>query len=213
MGTITAKQIIDGAAAALQDAGNDIWDRLELLAFVNDGQRDACLLKADAYVQSKAVPLVAGTTQRIPADGTQFVRLVCNMGPTGDKPGRAPRAVALALLDSQNPNWHFAPASNVVLEYGLDPADPKRFYVSPPQPVANPGYGQLVYNAVPPDLAGEASPIALDDVYKTALEHYLIYRAYLKEGEQSSVAMAATHRAEFMALLGVKQAQEQQGGQ
>ena len=106
-------------------------------------------------------------------------------------------------MDQQNPNWHSDPSNITVMEYAFDGRDPKRFYVSPPQP-AVPGKGEIVFAATPPELANENAPIALDDIYKTALTNYVLYRAHLKEGEMMDNAGAMAHRAEFLSLLGAK---------
>lgn len=202
MGTILASTIITDAAATLQDSTHKTWSRADLLAYLNDAQRDTCVVKVDAYVLNQPIALVAGTRQELPANGTVFQRLACNIA--GGVRGRAPRHIPLESLDLQNPNWHADPASSIVMEYGYDSRDPKRFYVSPPQPAVSPGSVEVVFAAVPPDLTAETQPIVLDDVYKTALTHYVLYRAYLKEGELSDNAGAVAHRAEFLALLGAK---------
>ena len=83
MGTILAKQIIDDAAATLQDSTNTTWKRPELLAYLNDGQRDTCIVKIDAYVKNEALLLVEGTRQELPVNGTAFIRLVFNLDAAG----------------------------------------------------------------------------------------------------------------------------------
>lgn len=198
----TANQIIDDAAALLQDATNTRWSRAELFAHVNNGQRDLCMVKADAYVLNAAFTLVAGTKQTLPDGGLAFVRVACNLSPS-DVRGRVPREMPLAVLDRQNPNWHSAPASATVMEVAFDPRDPKHFYTSPPQP-ATPGKVELVYCATPPDIAVPTAEMTLDAIYKTALVSYVVYKAYLIEGEFQNNAGAATHRAEFLQLLGAK---------
>lgn len=208
MPTVTAQAIINQAAFTLQDVANVRWTRAELLGYVNDGQRDLCLIKPDAYAINASAQLVAGTRQTIPADGNAFVRIVRNMGAAGTTPGRAPRQIALTTMDQQNPNWHSATPAAVVQEYVYDDRDPKIFYVSPPQPAANMGYIDLLYHASPANLALEASTIILDDVYKTALVNYVIYRAYLKEGEFTNPTGAMAHRSEFLNLLGFKEKSE-----
>jgi hypothetical protein len=204
MPTVTAQTIINAAAFTLQDEGNARYSRAELLGYLNDGQRDACLVKPDVLTVSAAVQLVAGTKQAIPANGNGFVRLVRNMG-AGATPGRVPRVMDLQTMDRLSPNWHADPTSATVLEYGYDERDPKVFYVSPPQPGGAMGYVDLMYYGTPADMAVEGSTISLDDIYKTALMHYVVYRAYLKEGELNTMAGAAAHRAEFLALLGAKE--------
>lgn len=207
--TTTAAQIIDSAAFTLQDVGNAFWSRAELLGYVTDAQRDACLVKPDAYTLNATVTLVAGTKQSLPANGNGFVRIARNMGTAGTVPGRVPRQIASALMDMQAPNWHSATPGSAVMEYVYDERDPKNFYVSPPQPVSGFGQVELVYHAIPALLSAETDSLVLDDVYKTALMHYVVYRAKLKEGEQQSMAEAQTHQAIFQALLGAKDKAEE----
>lgn len=205
MGTILGSAIIDAAAFTLQDEGNTQWTRPELFGYVNDGQRDLCVVLPNAYTVNRVVPLVAGTKQAVPADCAALVRLSCNMGTAGTVRGRAPRKFDIEVMDRQNPAWHSAAASSTVQEYGLDVRDPKHYYVSPPQPASNQGQVEGVFYGIPSELAAEADAIVLDDLYKTALEHYVVYRAYLKEGELNNPVAAAAHRAEFLSLLGVRQ--------
>jgi hypothetical protein len=213
MATILAAAIINAAAFALQDEAGRRWARAELLGYVNDGQRDLCVVKPDACVVNDKIQLVPGPKQAIPANGTAFMRLSCNLGVNGTKRGRAPRRFAIELMDRQNPNWQADAPSQTVMEYGFDERDPKHFYVSPPQPANNPAFVEAVFAAVPSDLASEAEAIAIDDVYKTALTHYVLYRAYLKDGELQDGGAAAAHRAEFLSLLGAKDKAEAEGAQ
>lgn len=212
-GALLGAAIIDAAAFTLQDSGNTTWTRLELLGYLNDGQRDTCVVKPDAYVKTTTVPLVAGTRQELPEDGAAFIRVVRNMGVDGQTPGRAPRAFSIQTMDLQHPNWHIDPTSPLVMEYGHDEREPKAFYVSPPQPLAGQGRVDVVYAAVPPDLADENSAVVLAPIYKTALIHYVCYRAYLKQGELQNNGDAIAHRAEFLALLGAKEDGESKAAQ
>lgn len=209
MPTITAQSIINAAAFTLQDEGNRQWSRAELFGYVKDAQRDLCQIKPDAWVKSQAHQLVAGPRQALPADGRALVRISCNLGTGTPAPrGRAPRQLDLAVMDMQNPQWQSALATRVVLEYGYDVREPKAFFVSPPQPATNQGQVELVYFAIPADPGGETTLLSIGDEYRTALEHYVVYRAYLKEGEFSNTAGAGAHRAEFLALLGVSERAE-----
>lgn len=208
-GPLTASDIITSAAFTLQDSGHVAWGRAELLSYVSDAQRDACVVKPDVYTLTQTLPLVAGTRQQLPDNGAAFVRFARNMGADGMTPGRAPRRFTVESLDQQNPNWHIDTPSPTVLEYGYDEREPKVFYVSPPQPDTNRGHGDVVFHAVPEALTSEADLIVLDAIYKTALQHYVCYRAYLKQGELANNADALAHRAEFLSLLGAKEAGEQ----
>lgn len=208
MGTITAASIIDSAAFALQDEGNTRWTRAELLGYVNDGQRDLCVVKPDACTVNELFTPVAGTKQSMPAGAAGLVRVVRNMGTSGTSAGKVPRRIDLDVLDAQDPNWHSRSSSATVAEYGYDERDPTVFYVSPPQPATGQGKLELAYFGTPAELADETDTIVLEDIYQSALMHYVVYRAYMKEGEYSNPAGYAAHRAEFLALLGAKNTAE-----
>lgn len=205
MATITAKTLIDSVAKTLQDETNIRWGRPELLEYLNDGQREIVLAKPDAYVKNIAHPLVAGAKQTIPADGVVFMRMNCSLGPAGTVPGRAPRIIPIKIFDEQLPNWRAAPAAGEILHYTFDEKDPKRFYVYPPQPAVSPHQAEIVYSAAPPDVASEANPITLDDIYKTALVNYMLYRAYSKDADYAREdAAAGMAYKNFAALVGIK---------
>lgn len=204
MGTITGTAIIDSVAFTLQDSTNVQWTRLELLGYLNDAQRDTCLVKPDAYVINGTVALIAGTKQTIPDDSIAFSRLVRNMGVDGATPGRVPRQVDMETMDRSNPNWHTQTPAAAVLEYVYDKDDPKHYYVSPPQPTSGFGQVDLLRFGSPAALTAEANTIVLDDIYKTPLEHYICMRAYMKQGELQNNADAAAHRADWLSLLGAK---------
>jgi hypothetical protein len=211
MGTITAKSLIDNAANTLQDETNVKWPRAELLGYLNDAQREIVLAKPDAYVKNESMALVAGTKQSIPPTGVVFMRVNRNMGMNGTTPGRVPRHIPIQVLNEQIPTWHMEPASITALHYTFDEQDPKHFYVYPQQPLS-PGQVEVVYSSTPPDVPNEDAPIVLDDVYKTALLHYMFYRAYSKDVEyaREDAAAGAAYKI-FATLVGLKtQADEAQ---
>lgn len=208
MGTIIGTALIDSVAFTLQDSTNTQWTRAELLGYLNDGQRDSCIVKPEAYVVNTSVALIAGTKQTIPTAGNAFSCIRRNMGTDGAVPGRAPRPVEIDVMDRENPNWHTQVASAVVQEYLYDKDDPKHFYVSPPQPTSGFGQVELIYFGIPAPLSAEASVITLDDIYKMVLEHYMCMRAYVKQGELQNNADAAAHRTEWLTLLGAKEKSE-----
>jgi hypothetical protein len=205
MGTIAAKNLIDSVANTLQDETNVKWPRDELLGYLNDGQREIVLGKPNAYVKNESIQLVGGTKQTIPERGIVFMRVNRNMGMDGKTPGRVPRHINIRVLDEQIPGWHMAMASSTALHYTFDPEDQKRFYVYPPQPEYSPGQVEIVYSASPDEVADETHAITLDDVYKTALLNYMIYRAYTKDVDYAREdGPAATAYKLFTNLVGAK---------
>lgn len=202
MAIITAQQILNKAALLLQDPAFVRWTSDELLGWLNDGQREIVMLKPDANAVNQSVQLSAGTKQRIPSDGIRLIKLTRNMGNDGDTPGRTVRFIDGNILDTQRPNWHTETASTTVLHYAHDVRDPKVFYCYPPQP-GTPSYVELVYSAIPEDVA-LTDAINLDDIYATVLTDYVLYRAYSKNAAVADPNIAAAYYQAFYQALGLK---------
>lgn len=209
MPTVTAAEIINRAAIALQDTGNVRWTRTELLGYLNAGQRAVVIRKPNAYVRLGCMPLEEGTVQTLPTaddeagpvDPIQLIEVLRNAT------GRAVRLVDRAQLDLHNPDWHRTPQAKTVLHYCYSDLDPKRFLVYPP----NDGTGcvDITYSATPPEIATEASLISLDDIYQDALLDYCIYRALNKDAEYAADPQrAAASFANFAAALDGKATHE-----
>jgi hypothetical protein len=208
MATITVTTLLTNAAIILSDTTYIRWTQNELLAWLNDGQREIALFKPNAFTKNVAVVLVAGTKQSLPSDAISLVDIVRNMGTSGSTPGRAIRTVSREILDAQTPYWHSAAASTEVKQFSYTPLDLKRFYVTPPQPTASQGYVEMVYLAYPTD-ATSGSTITLDDIYVTALLNYILYRAYGKDSEYAAnTALAGSYYQQFMAIIQGKVAAE-----
>ena len=211
MPTITGATILGRASIILQDTTNIRWPEDELLAWLNDGQREIVLRKPDSYAKSVATVLTASETkQSLPADGIQLLDIVRNLGIAGTTPGRAVTRTERYILDSQRPNWNTETGSSVVKHYMFDERNPKVFYVYPPQPAASPGYVEVVYSAAPTDLATSAATITLDDIYSSALLDYVLYRAYSKDADiaPSAPQRAVGHYQAFLQSVSGKEAAE-----
>lgn len=196
MATVTVEAILLRAAVLLQDATNIRWPKLELLDWLNDGQREIVLKKPNAYVKNTALNLMSGSKQTIPGDGVQLLNIVRNL------PGNAIRIVDIEILDSQAPNWHMQPPQQQVIHYCYDERDLKSFYVYPPNNGA--GVVELVYSAAPPN-AQLTGVIAIDDIYLSALVDYVMYRAYGKDAEFAADPQRANnHYIAFSNALGGK---------
>ncbi|CAB4155052.1 hypothetical protein UFOVP653_65 [uncultured Caudovirales phage] len=198
MGTLTTASVIEKVQTVLQDATGVRWSDVELLGWLNDGQRDVVLYKPNAYVKNLAVLLVPGTKQSLPSDGVQLVNIVRNMGLNGTTPGRAVRIAQQEMLDARVPNWHAATAAAEVQHYIYSVLDPKTFYVYPPS--TGTGYVEAVYGAEPPD-ASLGGSIALDNIMQTALIDYMLYRAFSKDTEFADQSRATTHFNAFVSAV------------
>ena len=205
MSTILASAIIGKAQILAQDTTAIRWSLAEWLGWLNDGQREIAMIKANAYTKVANVTLVAGTKQTLPADGIEFIEYIRSMGVGGSTPGLSARKVSRRIMDSQTPGWHSATPTVAAQHYIFEPLAPKVFYLYPPSTGTAPA--ECLYSASPPDVATAATVISLDDVYSNALLDYLLYRAYSKDSESvGNAERAMLSRKAFETSLGMKAA-------
>lgn len=193
MATITVQSLINKAQTILQDIDGVRWPTSEMLDWLDAGQLEIVRIQPVAHTVNQSMALVPGTRQTLPPGGIHFVEAVRNID------GQAVREVLRGVLDAQIPNWHNAPASNVIVHFMLNPSDPLHFYVYPP---ANTGAAlDVVYSTAPAPIARTGTypnelpdaitTINLEDVYASALLDYLLYRAYSKDAEYAGNAQLA----------------------
>ncbi len=198
MANVTVDSVLQAVGTLLQDPSFIRWPQTELLAWLNDGQREIVLAKPSASVKNTEMVLVAGTKQQIPTDGINLIEI------TRNKNGNAIRIVSREILDAQMPDWHSqAKATAVVKHYAYNPKDPKTFYVYPASTGGN--LIEVVYSANPTDCT-LGGIINLDDIYKSALINYIAYRAYSKDTEYAeNVQLAADYYGKFASVIGIKE--------
>lgn len=194
MATIAALSLITRAGILLQDVTNIRWPQVELLDWLNDGQREVALYKPNACVRNIDVTLASGTKQAIPADGNSLVDIPRNTG------GNAIRITSREVLDAQVPDWHLQAKANArVVHYCYSEHDPKNFYVYPPSPGGN--SVEIIYNASPVACVLDGL-ISIDDIYSSALVDYMAYRAYSKDTEYAANAQnASNHYQVFISAI------------
>ena len=198
-----ASTIIGKAKLLVQDTTGIRWGDPEWLGWLSDGQREICIIRPSAYSKIANVTFVAGTKQSIPADGMEFIEYMRGMGVNGTTPTIAARKVPRRLLDSQNPGWHSATAVAAPTHYVFEPQAPKFFYVYPPSNGTT--QSEILYAAVPADVAAVGNPITLDDIYAGVLIDYMLYRGYLKDSEfMGNAERAVLFRKAFENTMGLK---------
>lgn len=211
MATILASAILGKAQTIIQDTTGVRWPQTELLGWLNDGQREVCILRPDACTKIASIALVAGTKQTLPADGIMVIEVLRNMGAAGTTAGNAIRKVPRQVLDGQVPGWHAATATASVQHYTTEIRAPKNFYVYPPSTGST--QVEVLYAAAPTDAALVSSVIGIDDIYSNCLIDYVLYRAYSKDTEYAGNAeRAMLCRKAFENTLGLK-AQADAGNQ
>lgn len=210
MATYQVDTLLNNAVVLLQDPTHVRWPLLELLQWLNDGQREIAATKPNAFIRNTPLQLIGGTKQTLPPDAVSLIDIVRNIAVAGNTPGNAIRLVSREILDTQIPNWHSAALANTeVKHYVYSILDPKTFYVYPPQPAAGPSLVDAIYVESPPD-AALGSTITLDSIYAPALLNYVMFRAYSKDAEYAANAeQAKAYLSMWTAQLGGKVAAEQ----
>lgn len=194
---ITAASIIDSATKDLQDAANGRWSRTDMLAWLNDGQREVCIHRPDASVSIQDVALAAGWMQAIPSAATRIIEIAANTS------GRSVTLVQAEDLDRQRMNWRADAPAALIKAWIYDERFPKAFQVYPP---ATTSASLKMVLAVPPaECATEAANITIEDQYKGPLVTYVLHRCYRRDAEDSAnAAMASMYYNLFLQQLGVK---------
>lgn len=198
MGTIKTTDITTKAGILLLDEDHTRWHITELIGWINDAQKAIVVFKANASVKNNTITLAAGTKQSLPTSGIALIDIPRNMV-NDNTPGRSIRITMREVLDSMVPDWHSMDQSDQIKHYVYSSLDPKTFYVYPP--AINGTKVEMVYSCVPDDVT-EASTISVDDIYEPMILDYVLYRAYLKDSEQSAdQGRFAVHRDAFIAAL------------
>lgn len=196
---VTVQSIVDQAEYTLLDETNVRWSSAELAGYVNDGQLEIVMAKPDANAKVATISQVAGTKQSLPSDGIVLLGVIKNAA------NGAVRRVSRVDLDRTVPNWHGATAGNPI-HFVYDEQVPSTFYVYPP--AATSSQLDISYSAVPAAVDINSN-IALQDVYRTPLLYYTLFRAHSKDTEASSPERASAYYTMFTNAIGFKASGEQ----
>lgn len=207
MGQLLASDLIARVATTLFDTNNAQWSQPELLAYLNEGQREIAIAQPTATSVIASVPLVPGARQTLPADAWLLFDVLRNMGPApGTTPGLPIRVIARRLLDTFQPTWMIGPAASMVKSYIYDLRDQLSFFVYPPNDGT--GFVEMNYSQIPTPITAN-EPTALSDALDTALLNYMLYRACIKRVDYApGPTVGASYLALFNAILGIKAASE-----
>jgi hypothetical protein len=213
MATTKVREIIGRVEDVLKDA-NVRWPRLELQRWLNDGYGAILGLKPDANTKTVTHACTAGTRQEIKTanpDAIRFRKAKRNVAATSNNGSIT--QIDSAVLDKHQTDWHTHTQSVNIQHYMHDPDDPNVFWVYPPATSA--AEVEVVYLALPAPHAmtvGNLDPassstdtIRLDDVYVSPLVDFILYRAFMKDGQNASnLSRANVHLQAFSVFLSSK---------
>lgn len=191
--TILVRKFMQSVSVTLQDISPQYtrWTEVELVQFINLGQRAIAAYVPHAGSRVDAIRLDPGTRQDITiklaaeiktSDGstavdTYGISLIAggvmrNMGADGLTPGKTVRLVDLYTKNTTNEDWHSSAAAVAVKTVTVDGRTPKVFYVWPPVHASTQVWVELPWIAEPnrvPDGGVPGSEIYLASGSSTTL--------------------------------------------
>lgn len=179
------------------------WPDAELLRWTNDSRMAILTRRPVACSKVANITLIAGTYQTIPADGTQLLDVIRNMGADGNTPGRSIRRTDRQNLDDNDLNWHAGAQSATISQFTYDDRTPKSFFVSPPAVAGT--KVMTSYAAIPAEVTSKTDSLDIGLEYLDAVVNYVCYRAKSKDSEYANAAEAAAYYGAFNDNLGVTQ--------
>ena len=182
--TVLASSIINRVRLQLVDtSASPRWSDTELLNWLSDGQRSIVAAIPYAAPVKVVQAMVAGVEQPLPAVAHQLITVYRNLSLSGVR-GQSCQEVDRKLMDLQYSSWPADAPSSTVRAWWYDVDDPQNFYVYPP----NDGTGsvELAYALMPVDVASDATPLVVRDIFQTALFDYVMARAHQKDSDYAA---------------------------
>lgn len=202
----TAYNLILRAQGILQDTTGQQWSEEDLLREVNAGQTMIAVMAPDACTVKRAVRLVEGVRQQLPADCIEALGITRNMGADGLTVGEVIFPVDLANLSSFQPGWEAGTPASAVSGFYYDPQLPREFIVYPPAVAGIYVEAAIRVNpaAVIYDEDGDWKTVglAINPKYEEALLEFVLFRAYAKDSEDAqNLNRSNMHQQAFLSLV------------
>lgn len=210
MGTLTGMNIADRAWTKANEATAGAatrWTSAEALMWLNDAQRAIVVQLPRANTVRATPTVVAGTRQTLAGlgltTGIGISDISANYNAAGTVRGRAIVKSEKAYFDDALPGWH-AETATEAKHWFYDDTDPLAFYIWPAITGAS-GKLEIIYPALPTDLAAIGNTISLGDEYAEAMQMYLLYSFFSKDATYAkSPQLATTYYGMFQGLLGIR---------
>jgi hypothetical protein len=187
----TVSQIFTEARRIIHDESQPYrWSDVELLAYINAGNRQTVALIPDANTVETVTDLLTSRVARqsLPEGGIKFIRVARNYADDGTTPQGTLRYVEKDALDTFEPTWEYVSAkadgANYFEHYCHDPSEPAVYYLYP-APAADNKFIALVYSAIPAIMISSLTTLPLPDQYFNAIVQYTVYRALTKEARET----------------------------
>lgn len=204
--------VLDAVRTVLLDNfsyGDASFSDAELVGFFNRAMDFCADMSSTCNPVVKEVALVAGVSQRIPANGGRINGFLHNnldssfkAGPMTYKGKHSPKEIDYSSLIRQIPSYASDRPSAGVAHVCYDPSHPKDFVVYPP----NNGQGKFIvrYTEYATHVTSKEEENPLGQDFNEALINYTIYLCLSRDGEDTgnSARADAFFKTASMALQG-----------
>jgi hypothetical protein len=202
---VTAKSVMQRVIDVLQDPTFKRWTAVELVRWLNEGQRFIATVQPDATAAEVELTLAEGSEQSIGSSAAKLLDVRRNVN------GPAVTLADRTVLNAVKPNWQVGTAAQYVQHFIHDPRDPRAFSVFPPALGSSATKVLALVSNVPTDIAAPASNdidavlgnISLADRLDAPLVDFILYRAFSKDAVQGSSPRAMAHYTAFAQALGL----------
>ena len=204
------KDILDQVGRLLGDVDHRVWPPAQLVSFINEALAELMTYRPDAFSRTVTLTLGSGGKQVLPPEYHSIVDILQNL--RDGKEGRPVQEVADVTFR------RFAPLRTPirvdeyeVWSWSRVKGDQRTFYVSPPVPEGRRVEVRAVVVVYPPRHVPEALErcLGVDRAYDAQVVDWVLARAYEQDIESvRNTEMAARHKQQFYAALGVEYRQE-----
>lgn len=187
--SMKTKKIIDRVSRELVDPRNVRWFRSELIQYLSEAVGVIAARQPGLFAKSKDIS-VTQCPISIPDDGFSLLGV-------NSIDGISAQYVLIEKLDQMYPRWRLdkgEPNCWTKSDY-----DPKHFWIYP-QPSSSVTVSILYAQDV--KITDESGDITIPNIYEGALVDFVMYRAYSRDGENTSEAnKAQQHFQSFMLFM------------
>lgn len=192
---ISVADVLDRLAILLVDEDFTRWTKPELLGWINDAVSEIIIRRPAAGGKFMPVTLQAGVMQTLPDTVTMIFDVTRNL-PSGKGIHIAERQ----RIHESEPDWFSLDGTGTIKHYCYDNRVPNAFYVYPP---ALAGTIVEVSAAVIPDkVDSETDHIDMAELYLSPIVSYAMYRALMKDAEESNWQVSMVYFQAFNEALG-----------
>ncbi|WP_263082141.1 hypothetical protein [Endozoicomonas sp. Mp262] len=181
-------KIISRVRRLLQDGDGVRWTNDDLLACYNEAQIAVVQNRPDTYSQVVALDCENRSRQTVPDTAYRLMDIIDNA-----VSGRAVVKTDRDTLDGLVANWSTT-AGNDVEQFIYDEKSPGVFYVYPVPPASH-QINILISRTPTPvaitDFDNDTTAMELDTVWLNPVLNYMLYRAYMIDGETEANMMQA----------------------